>query len=299
MTNMISFFRKSLAIGLMFFAFIGCQDMERPPLGDYPVDENPPGGPLKFFVNFDAESTNPLMIAVDNIRANFPQDNPLSTIEGTTGNAVQGVAGKYIPYAKPNDFASTAKSFSIAFWEKHDDTMTGDNGEGGTQHVFGMSSSNGHWTRAAMFLLFDGGSNNTTGSILKLFVAGKNADGSISEKWFEFVGDNRVPGLQDNQWHHLAFVYDATTSEMILYKDGVKFPTTAPILWKDGDVLHGDVNFDNSKVTGFKINGGPQTPGETGDSWLQNAWKGGLDQFRLYGTALTAQEVMSLYTNKE
>lgn len=299
MRNMISIFRKYWVIGFLTLAFFGCQDMDRPEFGNYPVDENPPGGALKFYVNFDASSTNPLMVAVDNIRANFPQDNPLSTIPGIAGNAVQGTAGKYITYAKPNDFASTAKSFTISFWEKHDDTMTGDNGEGGTQHVFGISSSNGHWTKAAMFLLFDERSNNTTGSIVKLFVAGKNANGSVSEKWFEFVGDNRVPGLQDNQWHHLAFVYDATTSEMIFYKDGTKFSTTSQILWKDGDALHGDVNFDNSKVTGFKINGGPQTPGETPDSWLQNAWKGGLDQFRLYATALTAAEVNELFTKKQ
>jgi hypothetical protein len=46
------------AIGLIA---TGCKKLDRPPLGDYPKDANPPGGPLKFYAAFDGTTTNPLM----------------------------------------------------------------------------------------------------------------------------------------------------------------------------------------------------------------------------------------------
>ncbi len=39
-------------------------------------------GPLKFYVAFDGTTSNPLMNAVDSIRAKFPSDNPLASIDG-------------------------------------------------------------------------------------------------------------------------------------------------------------------------------------------------------------------------
>ena len=53
-----------------------CKKLKRPALGNYPQDANPPGGPLKFFTAFDGTTANPLMNAVDSIRANFPSVNP-------------------------------------------------------------------------------------------------------------------------------------------------------------------------------------------------------------------------------
>ena len=43
--------------------------MDRPVLGNYVKDANPPGGPLKFYTAFDG-------VDVDSIRANFAIDNP-------------------------------------------------------------------------------------------------------------------------------------------------------------------------------------------------------------------------------
>src|SRR6266498_4470740 len=84
-----------IAIGL---AFMGCKKLDRPPLGDYPKDANPPGGPLKFYTAFDGTTTNKLMNAVDSIRANFPSVNPFTSIQGVEGKAVQGVDQKAILY---------------------------------------------------------------------------------------------------------------------------------------------------------------------------------------------------------
>jgi hypothetical protein len=277
------------AFGILFILMaMGCQDMDTPPLGDYPVDENPPGGPLKFYVNFDAASTEPLIIAVDNIKANFPRDNPFTTIPGITGNATEGVTDKFIAYAKPNDFASTAKSFTISVWEKHNGrTMNGANP--GAEQIFSLPSSNGHWSGGTMFLLFDAPpASKPTAAAVKFVLV----DAKMADTFLTWEGDNSVDGLLDNAWHHCAFVYDAATSGLTFYKDGVKVST---VTWG----THGDVNLDDSKVTGLRIGNGPQSQVESGDNWLASNWKGGLDQFRMYATALTADEVMALYTNKE
>lgn len=273
---MISIFRKSLAMGFLFLVFFGCQDMDRPELGDYPVDENPPGGPLKFYVNFDATSTDPLMIAVDNIRANFPTDNPLTQTEGINEKGIQGgEAKKFIAYPSANDFAATAGSFTVSFWAKHKVPTQ-------TEFVFALTSDN--WAKASMFVMVEGTSANP---VVKLYVDEQPNTGG-SDKWFEWLNDKAVPNVFDDKWHHYAFVYDGTTSKMLLYRDGVVFEPLGQ--WTG----HGNVKFNTSKVGSFRIGGS----GNPEEGWM-NSWTGALDQFRLYSSALTATEVNALFTGKQ
>src|ERR1700754_2362705 len=91
----------SLAACVLMF---GCQKKDRPGLGDYPKDNNPPGGPLNFYLAFNGTTSNAAMNAVDSIRANFPASNPLTSTDGISGKAVKGEAKKYIKFAKPNDW---------------------------------------------------------------------------------------------------------------------------------------------------------------------------------------------------
>ena len=88
----------------LVIAIAGCNKPSRPALGDYPKDANPPGGPLKFYAAFDGTTANPLMNAVDSIRANFPSDNPLASADGVEGKGIQGVIDKAIKYPGANDF---------------------------------------------------------------------------------------------------------------------------------------------------------------------------------------------------
>lgn len=276
MTNMIYIFRKSLAIGLLSLAFFGCQEMDRPELGAYPVDENPPGGPLKFYVNFDRASTDPFMIAVDNIRANFPSDNPLPQIEGINGKGVQGgEAKKFIAYPSANDFAVTAGSFTVSFWAKHTVPTQ-------TEFLFALTSDN--WAKASMFAMVEG---TVEKPVVKFHVDEQPSTGA-SDKWFEWLNDKLVPGVFDDQWHHYAFVYDGTISKMLLYRDGVAYEPLNQ--WTD----HGNVKFNSSRINGFRIGGS----GNPDEGWM-NSWTGGLDQFRLYASALTAVEVNELFTGKQ
>ena len=274
-----------LIVSLVMIAATGCQKLVRPALGNYPQDANPPGGPLKFFAAFDGTTSNPLMNAVDSIRANFPSDNPFTSIAGITGKAVQGDGVKIIKYAGANDFVATASSFTVAFWEKRNGAP-----QGNASFFFHIPSNNGYWTGgSAMFGLFDWGTVADS-AILKLDCV----DASGADNWFQWVNngpgnDQRVYKVMDNNWHHFAFVYDGTTSTMTLYVDGKANPNTQK--WGS----HGGVNMDATKANGLDVGGCRNIPNM---GWGQS-WDGALDQFRLYSKALSATEVSTLYTNKQ
>lgn len=264
------------------FAF-SCQDLDRPELESFPKDASQPGGPLKFYVAFDGTSTNPLMNAVDSIRAKFPSDNPLASIDGASAKAVQGAKYKYIKYTSANDFAQTAGSFTVSVWTKKSEMKT--------DHIFSMPAvTDYHWSGGSMFLLTEG---SVATPILKFFVKDKTG-----EKWFEWVGGNSPLGIYNGQWHHLAFVYDGTTSTMTLYVDG------QPHAFKSEWTNHGNVVLEPAKITGLKIGAGPQEftaeqITNNGDDWLKNSYTGGIDQFRMYSSALSAAEVQALFSKKK
>jgi hypothetical protein len=287
--NKYNFFKKTALILFTSCCVIGCQKMEKPALADYPKDTNPPGGPLKLFVAFDGTTADPIMNAVDSIRANFPSDNPLASIEGVSGKGVQGEAGKYIKYAKPNDWASTAKAFTVACWYKKNGQTKNNLGTNGPEYLvsFRASPDNYNWSNGN-FLFFFEGDNTACG--VKFYIASASGDG-----WITWENAGAIAGLLDNKWHHIAGVYNNTNSTMTLYIDGVAYPQTRT--WG----THGDLNLDDSKIAEVRIGRGPRNDGD-GDGaggWLQSSWKGGLDQFRLYNAALTAAEVKALFDGKK
>lgn len=264
----------------------GCQNMDHPGVGDYPVDENPVGGDLKFYVNFDRESENPLMRAVDEIRAKFPNENNFTQVEGVSGMGIQGETDKMIAYSKPNDWAATADSFTISFWEKHNG-QTKNGANPGAEEVFSIPSSNNHWSGATLFCLFDA-APTTTAAAIKFVMVDKN----MADTWMTWEGPNSIEGILDNQWHHFVFTYDAASSDFTLFIDGVSQGTK---VWTG----HGALNLDDSKVTGFRIGNGPQSQNDNGDNWLYSNWKGSLDQFRMYNVVLSQTDIQDLYSNKK
>ena len=191
-----------------------CQKMDRPALGDFPKDTNPPGGPLKFYAAFDGTTSDPLMNAVDSIRANFAGSNPLASVDGVSGKAVKGESQKFIRYAKPNDWAKLAKSFTISFWYKRDGQTKNNTGTNGPEYPVSFKSNNGHWSGANMFVIIEG---DNAACAVKVMIA----DSSNADNWFTWEGGNTIPGLLNNNWRHMALVYSAATSGMTLYIDGV------------------------------------------------------------------------------
>ena len=85
-----------------------CSKKDRPALGEYPVDANPPGGPLKFYTAFDGTTSDPLMNAVDSVRANFPASNPLESVYCVLGKPIKTAPAKdkAIRYTRANDFVN-------------------------------------------------------------------------------------------------------------------------------------------------------------------------------------------------
>ena len=273
-----------LSVLLIAVVATSCQKMDKPELGNYPVDANPPNGPLKFYVAFDGTTTNPLMNAVDSIRANFPSDNPFTTVDGIKGKGVTGVNQKFIKYPSFNSWASSS-SFTISIWYKKDGQTKNNNGTNGPEYLLSMKAVNNfHWSNAVGFVFLEG--NNTACAVKTMFVS------NAGDAWFTWEGGQSIAGLCDNNWHHLVLTYDETTSQVKLYIDGVQNPNVKT--WGG----HGALNLATSKISEFRIGAGPSTS-YASDDWLACTFKGSLDQLRMYSTVLTQAEIQALFTAKQ
>ncbi len=270
-----------LSLALLLVLISSCKKLDKPALGDYPKDASAPGGALKFYAAFDGTTADPLMNAVDSIRASFASSNACSSISGISGKAVLGNGSQFVKYISPNDFVGTAKNFTVAFWEKRNGMPIGE-----AEFPFSIASNNGHWAGTSMMLLFDHAGAGATNSlaVLKFVLVDKN----MNDTWLTWEGSNKVEGIQDNNWHHLAFVYNATSSALSLYVDGAANTNVAT--WSG----HGDANMDASNVSGFIIGGRPKE-----DLGWGRSWTGGIDQFRMYNTALSSADIAALYSGKK
>lgn len=261
----------SIFILLTILVLAGCQKMDRPALSNYVKDANPPGGPLKFYAAYDGSD-------VDSIRANFATDNPFSFVAGITGKAVKGVDGKAILYPSANDF-KTVTSFSLAFWVKNAAQA------GRTEFLFSLVDNTYGWHNSALFLLME--NQTSTKTTMKL---------GVMDQWLE--GDFQKP-VFDGSWHHIVYSYDQTTSKMTYYFDGavVTGMTATQTDVKNNGAARGAVDF--SKAGQLIVGGWNKHANAAGptDDWIKS-FTGTIDQFRLYGKALSASEVTALYNSK-
>ena len=280
----------------LFVAGTSCKKLSRPALGDFPKDNDArfplyPGGPLKFYAAFDGISTNPLMNAVDSVRANFPSDNPFVSVAGITGKAIQAAStkDKAIKYPSANDFGKST-SVTVAYWLKNVPATDGE-----PEFHFSLPSKD-YWHESAMFLLVEKGGTNPDNSS----ASGMACTFAVQDHWVEFRGVNKLPNVLNGNWHHLAFVYDQTTSKVTAYVDGaaVAYTGSGNILTDGGNPL-GPIKFP-ANVTNFVLGGWNKHVSGAGgaqDSWI-HAYSGSMDQFRLYGKALSASEISALYNSK-
>ena len=269
---------KILAPVIALLILAGCQKQKRPSLGDYPPDANPPGGPLKFYAAFDGTTDDASRNAVDSTRANFPLDNPLASTDGINGKAVQGAGDKAIKYANANDFIG-ATSCTIAFWVNN--TVNPN-----TELYFSLVDKD-YWHASSAFLLVEHAAIDKC--TFKF---------ALQDHWVEYTNQSFAKPLFDGQWHHIAFVYDETTSKLSVYFDGTEVPTpgTSGTFTKDGAPM-GALNL--KKGENLVLGGWNKHVSLTGptDDWIK-AFSGKMDQFRLYGKALSASEVQALFNSK-
>lgn len=268
-----------------------CQKMSRPGLGNYPQDHTvTPTTPLRFYVPFDSFATDASQINIrfqDSISGypSFFPDKSITYGTGVKGTDFKNSAEVALSYLNANDFAS-ASSFSISLWVKCNGVP-----HSNPQFVLSLPDKD-YWHNSGIFLLFDhDGAGSTADSAAVTF--------AVKDNWFTYHGNDRIPGLYNTQWHHLVFVYDATTSKLATYLDGVN------MTWLSSDAttqagLTGPLNLNVASVSGMVIGGWNKHANISGptDSWIES-FKGEIDQFRMYNKALSAAEVSALYNNKQ
>lgn len=270
--------QSALVIMVLFLAVAGCKKTTRPALGDYTADSNPPGGPLKFYAAFDGTTANPLMNAVDSIRANFPSDNPLTSVAGVSGKAIQGNGTKAIKYPSANDFKG-ATSCTISMWVNN--TVNPN-----TELYFSLASKD-YWHESAAFLLVE-----------QAAVDKCTFKFALMDHWVEYTNQSFNKPLLNGQWHHLAFTYNETNSKLRVYFDGTEVATPG----SSGTFMNGASplgKLDLKNATNLVVGGWNKQAGLSGpsDSWI-NGFTGKIDQFRLYNKVLTDSEIMALFTSK-
>lgn len=274
--------KNKIQLGLVLTALIlitgSCSKKVRPSLGDFPKDSDPrfplyPGGPLKFYTAFNGTSTDKLMNAVDSVRANFPTSNPLASATGINGMGIQGNGTKAIKYSSANDF-NLSTSCTISFWVNN--TVNPN-----TELYFSLVSKD-YWHESSAFLLVEHAAADKC--TFKF---------ALQDRWVEYTNQSFTKPLFNGQWHHLAFTYDEATSRLKIYFDGVEVPTPGT----SGNLGLGKLNLKSS--SNFVIGGWNKHADIAGptDSWI-SGFTGKMDQFRLYGKALTGSEVLALYNSK-
>lgn len=280
-----------LSAVVILFAFTQCTKPEMD--DDFPAGDPPPveGG----FVNSSE-------ISAANLVAHFPFDGNVndvknsvtggvpsgttSFVEGRKGQAYQGSNNGFIGYSNPGPLAELT-SFTISLWintTKHD---------GGAQGVFALAKQDGSfWSN--FFMMIEGNNSPENKMFMKFHFEKNNAP--FVEHWIEPGGDFR-PDDMYNGWRHVALTYDAATSKAAFFINGQKrdLPPNAEDRKADGSGTPlGPLNFKNA--TRFII-GGMQNhlgaPFNSPEVWMLN-YTGRLDEFRIYKSALTAQEINAL-----
>jgi hypothetical protein len=273
MPRLVLLLIASLAVG-------ACQKLDHPALpADYPKDTNPPGGPLKFYAAMDS-------LNVDSIRANFGVNNNASIVSGgVSGKALQfdGSQNGYVAYPSANDFGAS-KSFTVSFWinvtmaQKDFTHAVG---------VFALSYSNGFWSDIVFY------ADNTTKSqsdSMDLKIHFTQPNGSDNWDFANYVHAAAWPKMYDGQWHQIGFTYDADTKTGTVYRDGAVFD-------KKTNETIGFAAPSQLILGGFQQAAGIQGD-YPGNTWMAG-FQGKMDNVRLYGVALSASDMMALYTNKQ
>lgn len=270
--------RYLAVLGLASVMLFSCDKKERPALGDYPQDANPPGGPLKFYAAFDGTTDDPLMNAVDSIRANFAATNPLASADGISGKSIQGTGSDAVKYSNANDFKS-ATSCAISFWVNN--TVNPN-----TELYFSLVDKD-YWHASSAFLLVEHAAIDKC--TFKF---------ALQDHWVEYTNQSFTKPLFDGNWHHLVFSYDETTSKLSIYFDGAEVPTPGTQgNFTTGGAPMGALNLQNAAnlvIGGWNKHAAVDGPT---DDWIKG-FSGKMDQFRLYGKALSASEVLALYNSR-
>lgn len=292
-------FYKKLLVGLsaIFFASLiitSCQKLERPPLGELILDPGPPPLQLlgaKSYWPFDGTATDTGEYQLSTVTNNISFVPGVTYVLGVTGgSAAQIGAGGYVLIPNLNNSLTAPGSLSLAFW------MNGATGpvQGGAQGVFAISNSTQFWGNLEIFLENYVDAADPNAVFMKIHMFNANVSGG-GEQWIQ-NDDVKLKNVL-GKWTHIALTYDAATSKLTLYKDGMPTAVNNLVL---GGGTYGDLKFDNASgmvLGSFAFQTNPSLTTHGPEPWAKS-FNGALDQFRIYTKALSSAEVKNLYDNK-
>lgn len=211
---------------------------------------------------------------------------------GIKGEAYKGSASSFIAYNTVGNSIVNLKSISVSMWIK---TVPH---TGGAQSLFMLPKKTDFWGN--IFTLIEGTGPATT-MLLKNHIQ-RDVTPSIpwSGQFIEHGGTNVLSNMF-GAWKHMVWTYNGSSSTYSIYIDGQKLDIPASIAKRyASDPLTGGTGYGelaNSEVSKFIIGGYQQhlgAPWGAPDGWMLN-YTGSMDEFRIYDTALTDNEVVALY----
>ena len=304
--------------GMLMLGFVtinSCDDNDDPPLppiGGYNTSDEVASANSVAKWSFDGSLTES--------KANLTGTSTNTAfVAGKKGQAYEGSSSqaRYAVYdVSPG--VQGASSLTIAFWMKVPQTVPGDTvvvqGKG-AQGIFALNNPADFWGGINLFVE----TNQTSAGVpnpdtvrVKLLWQNKRA-GVV---WQGQDPIFSIPAAVD-QWVHVAFTYDATSSVVTVYKNGAKggskslsgpygpFDGSNTLYASDpGGVanpnaapLHGALQFPTATKMVIGANQFSTNPslGSAGAQTWATTFRGLLDEFRIYNKGLSSSEVESLY----
>jgi hypothetical protein len=311
--------KQMLAAVALTFAFASCNDkndVNLPPIGGFNNANEVGAANLVAYWSFDGNNTESKQnLAGTSTGAGF------ST--GVKGQAYQGSssASSYVVYSNPGTALPALQSFSMSFWlntaQPIADLGTVTPGKG-AQGIFDIVNSTGFWGNLHVNLEpFRSLGSSTTPNADTLLMKVEITNTTTGVVWV-----NQFPTVfltnAVNKWIHVAITYDAASSRLSFYQNGVLTGTNSvgaaygpfsgsAILYANdpgsatnvnGAPLYGNLKFQNATAvvigTWQLSTTPPLTTGGGAQAWATN-YGGALDELRIWNKALVAAEVNSLY----
>lgn len=211
---------------------------------------------------------------------------------GIKGEAYKGSTTSFISYNNVAGSVANLKNITISMWIKTEPHT------GGAQSLFMLPKKTDFWGN--IFTLIEGTGPATT-MLMKNHIQ-RDVTPSIpwAGQFIEHGGTNVLPGMF-GAWKHLVWTYNGASSTYSLYINGAKVDIPASIAKRyASDPATGGGPFGelaSSEVSKFIIGGYQQhlgAPWGTADGWMLH-YTGLMDEFRIYDSALTDNEVTALY----
>ncbi len=277
------YFIPAFVIVLLSVSMTSCfQDLGQEIPMDYPEQPKAPDyNPLKLFMALDGNSNNTstysdFFIMSSNGNITYPA--------GITNQSYKGGDGMYILAAPANvpgtlmlaDSLLSFKGFTVSFWMN---LPSAD--KAGAQCIFSIPHKTKGWGNMDIY-------TDNNGAKVKMHVYNKRT-GTLVDGWVDYANT----GVLD-KWVNYVFRYDGSTSTFNIFIDGNKFVTHTIANF-------GNITFEspNSYILGnFGQNATPALSTVRLGDWAA-PFRGQLDQFRFYNTALTDAEITALYNSKQ